>query len=83
MQARSARDEDSFMNSTESRCIHFTQSSRVAICETSHACLRCCWFTANFVGSAGAETSEAFEVSLSLDEIAEEWEMKQTENNIQ
>lgn len=58
------------MNSTESFWIHSCQSSFVATCDTSQACLRCCWLTAIFVDSAGAWKSVALELSLALSMVS-------------
>jgi hypothetical protein len=69
MQARSACDGDSFINSTERRCIHSVQSSLVLAEDTSHACFRCCWFTVNLAASAGTE------ISAALDSLKEHQEL--------
>ena len=52
------------MNSTDSRCIHSIQSSRVVTWETSHACFKWCWLTTILVASAGGAYSGALLASL-------------------
>ena len=82
IQARSACDGDSFMSSTERRCIHSFQSSFVTTCDTSHACFKCCWLTVIFVDSAGAENSGALYASSRLDLMFKK-DQKQKRNILQ
>lgn len=57
MQARRECEGDSFISSTESRCIQSFQSSFDWTWDVSHAVFRCCWLTVILVASAGAENS--------------------------